>query len=122
MKDRLAIIKAIYQDKKQVINSCNEIYSSCRHRPHFHGYLKLPKSIASTDKSIKNKRVMASPNSTRSIYITGSQFFNENDDLSAKSMADSDSLSSIDLADRLTSDVNTPNRKVRCRQNIPPWS
>jgi hypothetical protein len=122
MKERLAIIKAIYQNKKQVINSCNEIYGSCRHKTHFHRYIKQPKSTASTDESIKDERVMETPDSTKSIYISGSQFFNENDDLSAKSMTDSESLSSIDLDDRPTLVVKTPHRKTRRRQTIPPWS
>ena len=38
MKERLEILKASKQQPKRLINSCNELYGACRHRPVFHRY------------------------------------------------------------------------------------
>ena len=40
MKERLLILKALgdKMDKKRLINSNNELYGACRHKPKFHRY------------------------------------------------------------------------------------
>ena len=56
MRERLSIIKALKRDKnlktKDVINSNNEIYGACRHKPKFHRYARL--QTASTDEGLKS--------------------------------------------------------------------
>ena len=44
MKERLEILKASKQQPKRLINSCNELYGACRHRPVFHRYTNYTKS------------------------------------------------------------------------------
>ena len=63
MKERIEIYKAKKDQPTRLINSCNEIYGACRHRPVFHRYtncnieksadegLKSPKRVNS---SVKN--------------------------------------------------------------------
>ena len=61
MKERLEILKSLKNQPKRLINSSNELYGACRHRPVFHRYtnykssadegLKGPKRVnVSTDK------------------------------------------------------------------------
>ena len=54
MKERLKIMEALKLDKKMnsknLINSNNEIYGACRHKPRFHRYALLQK--ASTDEGL----------------------------------------------------------------------
>ena len=38
-KERIAILKQSKKDPKLLINSCNEIYGACRHKPNFHRYI-----------------------------------------------------------------------------------
>ena len=56
MRERLSIIKALKRDKnlktKDVINSNNEIYGACCHKPKFHRYARL--QTASTDEGLKS--------------------------------------------------------------------
>ena len=62
MKERLEILKAMKQQPKKLINSCNELYGACRHRPVFHRYTNY---TTSADEGLKGpKRVDASTNST----------------------------------------------------------
>jgi hypothetical protein len=125
MKERIEIIKAIYKNKNQVINSCNEIYGSCRHNPHFHRYHnQRTTNNASTDESNpKDERVKEPPDSTKSVYITGSSFFPESDDRSVTSMTDSDSLSSINLTDRTPNVSSPPRSRIRRDwQTIDKWA
>jgi GIY-YIG catalytic domain len=37
-RERIEILKASRKDPKSLINSCNEIYGACRHKPRFHRY------------------------------------------------------------------------------------
>ena len=70
MKERLSIIKALKVDKnlntRNVINSNNEIYGACRHKPKFHRYACL--QITSTDEGLKSpersdeEKLLGSPN------------------------------------------------------------
>jgi len=54
---RLAILKQSRSNQQLLINSNNEIYGACRHRPCFHRYVK--QTTPSTDESINDER--ASP-------------------------------------------------------------
>ena len=38
MKERIEIYKAKKRQPQRLINSCNELYGACRHRPVFHRY------------------------------------------------------------------------------------
>ena len=53
-KERLEILKQSRRDPLILINSCNEIYGACRHKPRFHRYCKAEPS---TDESIDDERV-----------------------------------------------------------------
>jgi hypothetical protein len=65
-RERLEIIKFSKTNPTKLINSCNEIYGSCRHRTRFHRfYTKIQDKNASTDESDKDKRV-TTPSSTTS--------------------------------------------------------
>jgi hypothetical protein len=55
-QERLAILKASYNQPKKQINYCNEIYGACRHKPQFHRYRNKHKQ-AGTDESEKDERV-----------------------------------------------------------------
>mgnify|MGYP000461385916 CR=1 FL=1 len=56
-KERTAILKLSKLNPQLLINSNNEIYGACRHRPKFHRYGK--QTTPSTDESINDER--ASP-------------------------------------------------------------
>ena len=47
-QERLAILKLLHKDPGRAINSNNEIYGACRHKPKFH---RLNLTTASTDES-----------------------------------------------------------------------
>jgi hypothetical protein len=55
-RERLAILRATHQHKKNSINYCSEIYGACRHKPQFPRYRSKQK-IAGTDESEKDERV-----------------------------------------------------------------
>jgi hypothetical protein len=69
-QERLEILKATYRNKQKSINSRNEIYGACRHKPKFHRYGR--QSTASTDESIADERVQR-PSSTSSTSTTSSE-------------------------------------------------
>ena len=54
-KERTAILKQSRTNPQLLINSNNEIYGACRHRPKFHRYVK--QTTPSTDESINDERV-----------------------------------------------------------------
>jgi hypothetical protein len=68
-QERLEILKATHRNKQKSINSRNEIYGACRHKPKFHRYGR--QSTASTDESIADERVQR-PSSTSSSSTTSS--------------------------------------------------
>jgi len=53
-KERLAILKQSRSNPQLIINSNNEIYGACRHRPRFHRCVK--QTTPSTDESINDER------------------------------------------------------------------
>ena len=53
-RERLEILKRSRKDPNSTINSCNEIYGACRHKPKFHWYIK---QNTSTDESNKDERI-----------------------------------------------------------------
>ena len=53
-KERIEILKHSKKDPNSLINSCNEIYGACRHKPKFHRYVSRNPS---TDESKKDERV-----------------------------------------------------------------
>ena len=66
MRERLEILKAFKNQPLRLINSSNELYGACRHRPVFHRYtnyttsadegLKILKRVnVSTDKNLAKK-------------------------------------------------------------------
>ena len=60
MKERLEILKAMKQQPKRLINSSNELYGACRHRPVFHRYTNYKSSADEGPKG--QKRVNVSTN------------------------------------------------------------
>jgi GIY-YIG catalytic domain len=52
-RERLEILKMSRYKPHLLINSCNEVYGACRHKPKFHRY----KSIHSTDEALGAERV-----------------------------------------------------------------
>jgi hypothetical protein len=56
MRERIEILKHSRENPNSLINSCNEIYGACRHKPQFHRYKNQPPS---TDESRKDERVKA---------------------------------------------------------------
>jgi hypothetical protein len=90
VQERLQILKAVSaKGKKYSINTCNEIYGACRHKPTFHRYAK--QHTASTDESPKkDERVptnldsctSTSSSDSASIYLPSRpRFFQEEDDI-----------------------------------------
>jgi GIY-YIG catalytic domain len=53
-KERIEILKQSKKDSNSLINSCNEIYGACRHKPKFHRYVSR---TPSTDESNEDERV-----------------------------------------------------------------
>ena len=53
-RERLEILKRSRKDSNSIINSCNEIYGACRHKPKLHWYIK---QNTSTDESEKDERI-----------------------------------------------------------------
>jgi GIY-YIG catalytic domain len=53
-KERIEILKHSKKDPKTLINSCNEIYGACRHKPRFHRYKSR---TPSTDESTIDEKV-----------------------------------------------------------------
>jgi GIY-YIG catalytic domain len=53
-KERIEILKQSKKDPKILINSCNEIYGACRHKPRFHRYKSR---TPSTDESLIDEKV-----------------------------------------------------------------
>ena len=53
-KERLEILKRLKENPDSLINSCNEIYGGCRHRPKFH---RFKQQYPSTDDSIMDEKV-----------------------------------------------------------------
>ena len=70
-KERLAILKLLHKNPSKAINTNNEIYGACRHRPKFH---RLNLTTASTDESEWDEKVppplltMSSIESTETEY------------------------------------------------------
>ena len=58
-KERVEILKIARGSPQLAINSCNEIYGSCRHRPRFHRY-KAENKKPSTDDPTEGERVAGS--------------------------------------------------------------
>ena len=72
MRERLEILKAFKTQPLRLINSSNELYGACRHRPVFHRYTNYTTSAdegqkslkrvnVSTDKSLAEKRKRGRP-------------------------------------------------------------
>ena len=53
-KEKLEIFKQSRENPTLLINSCNELYGACRHKPKFHTYVKADPS---TDESPVDERV-----------------------------------------------------------------
>ena len=75
MKERLEIFKALKEkgNSKKVINSNNELYGACRHKPRFHRYLNYNSSTddGRTIPERVNESVVTNPLPTAS---TGTNF------------------------------------------------
>ena len=68
-KERIEILKHSYSHPQSLINSNNEIYGACRHKPRFHRYVK--QTTPSTDESIKDERVTQPDKVTTETNICG---------------------------------------------------
>jgi hypothetical protein len=53
-KERIEILKQSKKDPNSLIDSCNEIYEACKHKPKFHRYVSRNPS---TDEPNEDKRV-----------------------------------------------------------------
>ena len=62
MKERLEILKAMKQQPKRLINSSNELYGACRHRPVFHRYTNYKSSADEGQKGQKRVKVSSNKN------------------------------------------------------------
>ena len=62
MKERLEILKAMKQQPKRLINSSNELYGACRHRPVFHRYTNYKSSADEGHKGQKRVNVSRNKN------------------------------------------------------------
>ena len=51
MKERLEIMKAIKHEPGRLINSKNELYGACRHKPRFHRYTTTIPPVLMKDSS-----------------------------------------------------------------------
>ena len=56
-RERLEILRAARSNPDKLINSCNEIYGACRHKPRFHRYCK---QTTSTDEAGTAERIIIS--------------------------------------------------------------
>ena len=59
MKERIAILDAHKKDPKELINSQNELYGSCRHKTKFHRYYH---TYTSTNDRTSPERVVVNTN------------------------------------------------------------
>ena len=53
--ERPAILEALDKNPNQLINSCDEIFGSCRHKTKFHRYVR--KTDTSADDSMEEEKV-----------------------------------------------------------------
>ena len=58
MRERIEIVKMLKEQPGKLINSCAEIYGTCRHNPKFHRFYV---QSTSTDEREKRERVESSP-------------------------------------------------------------
>ena len=54
-RERLEILKTSRTNQNKLINSCNEIYGACRHKPRFHRYIKAEQSTDDSDRMKESK-------------------------------------------------------------------
>ena len=52
--ERLAILERLRENPDKLINSCDELFGSCRHKTKFHRYVSTD---SSTDDSIEEEKV-----------------------------------------------------------------
>ena len=79
-KERMAILKLVRLEPDKAINKNNEVYGACRHRPRFHRFCRLARSVnASTVESEMDERV-TTPGSTSSASTCSSVFSFESQD------------------------------------------
>jgi GIY-YIG catalytic domain len=67
-KERLEILKQARKNPESLINSCNEIYGACRHKPKFHRYKSRNPS---TDESTNDERVTQTKTNTSNYILCG---------------------------------------------------
>jgi hypothetical protein len=71
-KERLEILKLTVNEKEKAINSCNEIFGACRHKPRFHRFNNT--ETPSTDESVKDERVYLDSTTSRSTNASTPSF------------------------------------------------
>ena len=72
MKERILILRANQKDKNLVINTNNEMYGACRHRPRFHRLIDKELHTECTDEAVpaENRRIEEAREKTRTtVYV-----------------------------------------------------
>jgi hypothetical protein len=58
MRERIEILRTTRREQRKIINHCNEIYGTCRHKTRFHRFLKVHTNEKnSTDEGDKPEKV-----------------------------------------------------------------
>jgi hypothetical protein len=81
-KERLEILKLTRFTPDLAINSCNEVYGACRHKPRFHRFDSQLTPASSTDESVKDERVRPDSTKSQNSQATTDSAFSEDSDKS----------------------------------------